>query len=179
MKRLKNLVFGIFVFSYLGICYTIYWHHSPLEIKKIVSPPQQDKRFAFVEIPKLNLKQELFQKEDPRNQVDQNIMLLKESSMPDEENSIVLLAAHSGNGPHTYFNQLDILKPNDLIIFYYKQVNYIYQVNTLYEEPKNGKIHITGIPNQKQIILTTCSKTNQNKQLIVTGILIQEKRETN
>ena len=41
--------------------------------------------------------------------------------MPNEENSILFLAAHSGTGEIAYFQNLDKLKPKDIIKLKYKK----------------------------------------------------------
>ena len=134
--------------------------------------------YAKVEIPKITLKKELFPKESAKNNVDQNITILKESELPNIENSILILAAHSGTGEHAYFNDLYKLKKHDEIIIYYKNYKYFYEIDNIYEEIKSGKIHITKMKNQNQIILTTCSISNNNKQLVISGYLKNKERET-
>ena len=56
----------------------------------------------------------------------------------------------------------------DFII--YKNKKYIYSVKNIWEENKNGYIHINR-ENEKQLILTTCSKTKKNKQLVINSTL--------
>ena len=90
--------------------------------------------------------------------------------MPDKKNSIMYIAAHSGDGKIAYFNDLDKLKTNDEITIIYKNKKYIYSVKNIWEENKNGYIHINR-ENEKQLILTTCSKTKKNKQLVINSTL--------
>lgn len=180
--RLKNIITLILILiSYIFLCYVIYEKPEQNISQKAsaIVLNQQNEYFAILEIPKIKLKQELFDKGDTRNNVDQNIMILKESTMPDQNNSILFLAAHSGIGEHTYFQQLDQLTNEDCIILYYQQYKYIYRVYNIYEENKTGLIHVHKVPNQHQIILTTCSPTKQNKQLIVNAVFVQKERETN
>ncbi len=173
-KKHSIIISILLLCSYLLFCNTIY---QSVTKKEAINPPvkeEQQDYYAYLEIPKLNLKQELFPKEDTRNQVDENVTILEPSELPDQEHSILILAAHSGTGAHAYFNQLDQLDIDDRIIVTYKQKAYQYQITKIYEERKTGTIHIPKEENQNQIILTTCSPINNNKQLIINGILIQK-----
>ena len=106
---------------------------------------------------------------NPKNNVDQNISILKGSILPDKDNSIVFIAAHSGVGKIAYFNNLDKLNKGDKVSFFYKNKEYKYIVSTIYEEKKDGYIHVSK-GKDKQLVLTTCSK-NKGKQLVVNCIL--------
>ena len=102
--------------------------------------------------------------------------ILKESILPnDDKNGIIFLAAHSGSGHLAYFKDLDKLQNGDNVIFTYNNVIYTYQVVDVFEEEKDGDIEISK-SNSEQLVLTTCSPHNDDKQLIVDTILINEKR---
>ncbi len=117
-------------------------------------------------IPKINLNQRLFPIDSPENTIEKSVAILKESTMPNQENSILILAAHSGTGGVAFFKELDKLEINDEIIIKYHNNTYIYQVKDIWEEKKNGFININK-ENKKQLILTTCSPNKKNKQLII------------
>ena len=117
-------------------------------------------------IPKINIDKPLFRVQSPENNIEKNITILKESIFPDKDNSIMLLAAHSGTGEIAYFNELDKLTIEDEIILIINKTKYIYKVNNIWEEKKNGYININK-SNNKKLILTTCSPTNNNYQLII------------
>ena len=89
--------------------------------------------------------------------------------MPDKENSIIFLAAHSGRGEIAFFDDLDKLIEKDIITLEYNNELYSYEVTDIWEENKNGYIHINKGKN-KQLILTTCSK-KKDKQLIINCVL--------
>lgn len=76
---------------------------------------------ATLYIPKININRNIYPIKSPKNNVDENIKILKESTLPDTEDSTVFLAAHSGNGLVAYFNDLKELEPNDKVYFIYKQ----------------------------------------------------------
>ena len=72
---------------------------------------------AILEIPKINLKRGLFDKNSSNNNVDKNIYILNETTLPDEQiNSHIILAAHSGTANISYFRNLDKLDINDTYV---------------------------------------------------------------
>lgn len=96
--------------------------------------------------------------------MDNNITILKESNYP----QLIILAAHSGTGKIAYFEELNKLEINDEIQITYNKETSIYKVIKIWEEQKNGKIHIEN--KEKQLILTTCSPNHKNYQLIISCI---------
>lgn len=117
-------------------------------------------------IDKIKLKENLYNINSSKNNIEEHVTILKESIMPDQDNSIIFLAAHSGIGKIAYFEKLDNLQENDLIILNFKDKVYKYKVKSIYEEPKNGYININK-EKSSQLILTTCSPKKKDKQLIV------------
>jgi len=120
-------------------------------------------------IPKLNLSEPLFKIDSPENTIEKHIEILKESTFPDQKNSLILIAAHSGTGNIAYFEELDELKANDKIILIINNKEYIYYVKDIWEERKSGYININK-EDTKQLILTTCSPKHNNYQLIINCI---------
>lgn len=132
---------------------------------------QKEDLLATLTIENINLyNKAIYNINSTKNNVDNNITILKESIMPDKENSIIFIAAHSGSGNIAYFKDLHKIKKNSIIKLNYKNKDFLYQVNDIYEEDKIGYIKISK-SNNKKIILTTCSQ-NKDKQLIVEGILV-------
>lgn len=125
-----------------------------------------------ISIPKINLRKYIYQENSPRNNVNQNVTLLAGSTLPDHNDSIIFLAAHSGSGNNAYFNNLKNLSINDKVTLFYNNKEYTYKIIKIREVPKNG--YIRGSRNSnKELILTTCSD-KKNKQLIVYSILEKE-----
>lgn len=127
---------------------------------------------AVLEIPKINLKKGLYNYNSIYNDVDKNIEILDNSKMPNKENSILILASHSGNSSVSYFKNLDKLLNEDSVIVYYNNVKYYYRIIDFYLEKKNGYISMPYFNDGKYIILTTC-KDSLN-QLVYIGKLIKE-----
>ncbi|MGN0993467.1 MAG: sortase [Bacilli bacterium] len=127
---------------------------------------------AVLEIPKINLKKGLYGYNSIYNNVDKNIEILNDSKMPNKENSMLILASHSGNSSVSYFNNLSKLQKNDLVIFYYDGVKYFYKIIDFYTKNKSGFIDKPKFKSGKYIILTTC-KDSLN-QLVYIGKLVKE-----
>lgn len=69
---------------------------------------KKENYIGILEIPKINLKRGLVDKNSSSNNVNKNIYTVKETSFPDEKiNSHIILAAHSGN---SYVSFLEILQ---------------------------------------------------------------------
>ena len=121
---------------------------------------------ANLYIKKLNINKPIYKLASKNNTVDKNVELLNGSILPDKENSIIFLAAHSGNSNVSYFNNLYKLNIGDEIVFQYKDNKYTYIVNDKFLEEKDGDIEINKTSNN-QLVLTTCSTTDSSKQLII------------
>lgn len=130
-------------------------------------PIKEEQAIGTLIINKINLKQDFYERTSKKNNVEQNITLLKESDYPDKENGIVIIAAHSGFGEVAFFKNLDQLKEQDTIIINYQNKDYLYIVDDIFIEEKNGKIHFSTKKDKKYLILTTCMPHHQGKQLII------------
>ena len=125
---------------------------------------------AVLEIPAINLRRGLYEKNDPNNNVNRNIYILKDTVLPDESDvSHILLASHSGNSYISYFKNLHKLDENDKVYFYYNNTKYVYSIYKIYEVDKTGNVELKRT-NNSDITLITC-KGNLNKQIVVIGTL--------
>ena len=125
--------------------------------------------YNYLEIKKINLKQPFYEINDKNNTIEKNIEILKDSIMPDKDNSIVIIAAHSGEGDIAYFNNLTELTINDELLLSYNNKIYKYYIKEIYEEDKTGYINVDK-EKEKQLVLTTCHPTKPNKQLVINAI---------
>ena len=57
-------------------------------------------------IDKINLNKPLYNINNNKNNIEENIEVLKESILPPNNNSIIFLAAHSGTSNISYFNEI-------------------------------------------------------------------------
>lgn len=147
---------------------------SPIDfhLKKTNASLAKEEIYGQLIIPKLKINNYIYPIDSPNNNVDKNITILKNSIPPNKSNSIIFIAAHSGNGPTAFFKNLNKLTINDEIIFIYQNKNYTYQVTNIFEEAKQGFINIAK-NKYNQLVLTTCSPTNNNKQLIINSVIKQ------
>ena len=176
MKNIIKIIVIIIIF-YIS-CYIIYNNEKQetykidkdLIIKTILKQQlKEDDNIGNIKIDKINLENKLYDIDSNKNNVDLNVTILKESIEPTNDNSIMFIAAHSGYGDKAYFRNLDKLDINDEIILEYKNVKYKYIVIDKWEEKKDGDIEVNKTK-EKQLILTTCSTKDKNKQLVINCI---------
>ena len=121
-------------------------------------------------IDKIKLNEELYDINSSNNTVDKHVSIMKESTYPDNSDSLMIIAAHSGRGKVAYFEKLDRLKINDQVKLIYKNKTYTYIVKDIWEEKKDGFINFNR-ESTKQLILTTCSPKHEGYQLVINSIL--------
>ncbi len=143
-------------------------NNSTVQFKNTLNTNQY---IAYLEIPKINLKQGLLNLNDSNNNVDKNIQTIYPSAWPDKENSNLILASHSGNSRISYFKNLYKLTVNDNVYIYYKNIKYTYKITNTYNTPKNGEIPIYRNTNKTTITLITCTKNNDELQTVYIGYL--------
>ena len=118
---------------------------------------------GVLRIPKISFSMGFYNYQSQYNNVDKNITLLN-NDLPDKENSTMIIAAHSGNSYLGYFKNIDKLNINDEIEIFYNNKKYLYIIDNIYEEDKDGTISYIKNNKENILILTTCSK-NKKKQL--------------
>lgn len=182
---MKKDLFKIgFILIIIGICllasYIIYYEikdkedtkNIELSINNYVETSSIEKEIykGILFIPKLNLEKGFYDFNDKKNNVNKNITLIKGSTFPNKKNSVLVLAAHSGNSKISYFHNLDKLELKDEVNLMYQNKLYTFIVNKIYKTNKNGKININK-EEGNYLILTTCDKKNNSKQLVIKCIL--------
>ena len=130
---------------------------------------ENNEKIGVLIIKKINLYQNLYQPTSKKNNVEENVTILEPSIFPNQKDSIMILAAHSGDASNSYFQDLDKLTKNDEIILVYKHKKYYYLVKEIWEEKKNGYINVNK-EKKNQLILTTCSPKKENIQLVISCI---------
>lgn len=127
----------------------------------------KEEYLMVLEINKINLKKGLYNINSNKNKVSKNIEILTNSNMPNEDNSTIILASHSGNSKISYFKNLYKLENNDIITLYYNSMKYNYIINKKYEINKTGHLEINKKKNTKTLILITCNANDKTKQLVI------------
>jgi len=115
--------------------------------------------FGILDIPKIKVNNYIYYTNDLKNDVDKNVMLIN------DENDFIILAAHSGSSPISYFNKLHLLSLRDEIIFTINNRKRYYEIFLIEEQEKAGKLNIKKY-NYPTIVLITCSKKNKMYQEI-------------
>ena len=123
-----------------------------------------DNLLATLSIKKINLKDNIYPLTVKRNNVEEHVSILNGSNLNDD--SLIILAAHSGYGKIAYFNRLDELKVDDRIELSINNKLLVYRLKKSEKQEKTGKIEIIK-ENTQQLILTTCSKDDKSKQLVI------------
>lgn len=126
-----------------------------------------------LEVPKIGLKKGIYDIESKYNSVNYGIEILKDSNMPDKELGNVILASHRGTSNIAYFNKLDNLNNDDIVIIYYQGIKYSYRITNIYGQDKTGSIKILKDMNKTTITLITCKKNTKDKQLVFIGNLVE------
>ena len=172
----KSLVSLLVLTLYIGSCYIIYSSESNNE-KKInttnissttntsnkinyLNNDIKEKPIATIHIDKINLTKDIYDINSTHNNVEENVTILN------DDKDLIVLAAHSGPGSIAYFDDLDKLIIDDKINLIYNNKKINYKVTKIEEQPKDGTIEINKT-NKQRLILTTCSKKDKSKQLVI------------
>ena len=138
---------------------------------KISNPKfiQVEQPIGKIIIPKIKIERSLYDINSANNNIEKNITILKGSTYPSEEQSIMFIAAHSGTGMVAFFKDLDKLREEDEVHIIYQNKTYVYKIQSIEEQNKNG--YIRGkIEKERQLVLTTCCPQKENCQLIINAI---------
>ena len=119
-----------------------------------------------LEIPKIGFSRGFVSKKSKDNNINKNITVIKESTMPDVKGGNLIIAGHSGTGPLAFFNNLYKLKNNDRVYVHYKNKKYAYKIVKIYKQKKTGKIKIYRNKNRSTLTLVTCTNNDKNTQTI-------------
>ena len=141
------------------------------QLVKKMNIEEKEEYLGILKIPKINLRQGFYNVNSKNNDVSKNITILKESTMPSIDGSIIYLVAHSGYGYLAYFKDLNKLGLDDQVYLDMNHHTYQYVVSDIYEIEKNGKIIVNHNIHDNYLILSTCS--NNDKQLVVVSKLIK------
>lgn len=133
--------------------------------KNIINKEKIIEYDMILEIPKINLKKGILKKNDKKNNIDKNVTILKQSSYPNKNGNIFLIA-HSGTSKKSFFKRINKLNKKDIAYLFYKEKKYKYEVSNIYEIEKDNNI-ILKTDNVNNLFLITCSQNNKSNYLIV------------
>ena len=126
-----------------------------------------EKSIMKIEIPKIKLEGKIYNKNSKLNNIDKNIIVMKDSDMPSDDNGIVIIGGHSGIGKYAYFKNLNKLKIKDKVYIYYKNKKYTYEVVNYYLDNKDGSIRISNYNNINKLFIYTCNPNDKKNYLII------------
>jgi LPXTG-site transpeptidase (sortase) family protein len=104
------------------------------------------------------------------NNVDYNIELLEYSNL---ENNLYFIAGHSGGGDNCYFNNIKNLGIGEYVYLVNKDSLLVYRIISKYYIFKSGYMEVND-NSKKEVYLITCDVNNNNRQLILKGILVND-----
>lgn len=125
--------------------------------------------FGILDIPKIELKKEIYEIKDERNNIKKNILVHNKSVFPENESSMIILAAHSGAGHNAYFKNLYLLNIGDIVNLYYQNKIYTYEIINIEEQEKTGILYLKE-NKEDTLILITCTYHNRKTQTILYAI---------
>lgn len=135
---------------------------------------------GILQIPSINLQKGFYKIGSRKNTVNYGLEIISGSRMPNEKNSELVLAGHSGNGYLAFFKELDKVEKGSLIYVYYDEIKYTYKLEETTITNKDGEIKIEKDANSQTLILTTCNPDNRDKeQLILISKLINKEKYRN
>lgn len=122
-------------------------------------------------IDKINFNKGFYPKESELNDVDKNLLLVKESNYPNVEKGNLIIAGHSGDAWNSFFNDLYKLSIGDTAKVIYNNKTYTYKFVNIYKAPKVGNISIYRNQNRTTLTLVTCTNFDSTTQTIYIGEL--------
>ncbi len=132
-----------------------------------VKVQETEQHVMEIKIPNINLNGIIYEKESKQNNIDKNIVIMNDSSYPNEKGGIVIIGAHSGTGPLAYFKNLNMLKINDKVEIIYENKKYDYYVTNIYLDSKDGSIIVNNYNSTSKLYLYTCNPKDKNNYLVV------------
>jgi LPXTG-site transpeptidase (sortase) family protein len=135
-------------------------------INKSIKTTHKNNYLMILDIPVINVKRGIYNIDDPKNNVDNNITILKQSNMPDVDKGNVILASHNGNSKVSYFKYLEKLNIGDKAYIYYQGIKYVYEVYKIDIVDKVGTIKINKDSGESNLILISCKNGTKDKQIV-------------
>lgn len=126
---------------------------------------------GYLNIPKINLNKGFYPKDSPYNDVEKNLLVVKESHYPNEALGNLIIAAHSGTGWKAFFNDLYKLSIGDIAVVDFQGKKYTYKFVNIYKADKTGTISIYRNKNKTSLTLVTCTNNDSTTQTIYIGEL--------
>lgn len=126
---------------------------------------------GYLEIPKINFNKGFYKKESELNDVDKNLLLVKEADYPNVSKGNLIIAGHSGTAWNSFFNDLYKLSVGDIAKVKFNNKTYTYKFVNIYKAAKTGTISIYRNSKRTTLTLVTCTNNDSTTQTIYIGEL--------
>ena len=117
-----------------------------------------------LQIPRIKLYRDVYNMDSALNNVDYNVEILEGSNIGD---NLYFLAAHSGSGDSSYFENLVYLDKGDLVYLKYLDFSYVFVVDDMFYIKKSGYLNVRSKSFYNTLFLITCSLEYVDRQLVV------------
>ncbi|MCM1053847.1 MAG: sortase [Ruminococcus sp.] len=171
MRLRKRRCFILSLVLIGGITLSVNHFHKEEKIEEVYleeinAKIENNSYLAVLDIPTINLKKELFPKDNPDNDVNKNLFITSSSIFPnDNSNSNIIIAGHSGNSNNAFFKDLYKLNLNSEVKLYYNNKTYTYLVKEIEYQAKTGTLYLKNNYHD-MLTLITCTKNNDKTQTI-------------
>ena len=163
MSKLSEELIKILLTVLLSVFGTVTTEEAKVVEKK------KEQEIMTIQIDKIGVENKIYAKNSKLNDIDKNVIILDESDYPDKENGTVLIGAHSGTGSIAYFKRLNELEINDEIKITYNGELYVYKINNISKDSKDGKIRIDYGIKANRLILYTCHPDDKGNYLVISA----------
>lgn len=140
--------------------------NTVVDLEDQIGADRVDAYIGYLSVPDVDIKRGFVDFDSKYNSVGYNVMLIKGSNMPDQENGNLILAAHRGNSSVSFFDKLYKLNDNAKAHVTFQGKVYTYELRTRYLEPKDGELTIRRNPNVNTLTLITCTRNDKTTQTI-------------
>ena len=125
-----------------------------------------DSYIGYLSVPDVEIKRGFVSLDSKYNSVGYNVMLIEGSEMPDVKNGNLILAAHRGNSPVSFFDKLYKLNDGAFAYINYNNKEYKYKLVNRYYEQKDGILTISRNADVNVLTLITCTRNDKTTQTI-------------
>lgn len=169
----------VMVYDYMNNVFNSTGENAPIDTEENLITEKADKNaiydpnqyVGYLELPKINFNKGFYPKESKYNDVDKNLLLVKEASYPNVEKGNLIIAGHSGDAWNSFFNDLYKLSVGDKAIVKFQGKTYTYKFVNIYKAPKVGTISIYRNSRKTTLTLVTCTNFDSKTQTIYIGEL--------
>lgn len=154
----------IYYLSFLNIK-----HENNINLKKYYDNYNASGYFAIIKIPKLKLENIIYKKGNLNNNVNKNIYLINDNR------DFIVIAAHSGSSPISYFKKIHTLNSGDKIELVVDGLKRTYELFKKEKIKKTGKVKLKTYT-YPIVVLITCSKSEKNVQEVYYNRLISSQK---